>query len=115
VGHFDEPQCVVVCPVECIPKDPAHPDTQQQLLGKFFKLHPDKTPYLPAATTAGDSAASSQTGTNRGLLTVHSRSNLAFSFSMQGSDNLIPFFYNSLFIELDFVRNMSYINRACGL
>ncbi|MBU0783595.1 MAG: YfhL family 4Fe-4S dicluster ferredoxin [Gammaproteobacteria bacterium] len=48
VGHFDEPQCVVVCPVECIPLDPAHPDTQKQLLGKFFKLHPDKTPYLPA-------------------------------------------------------------------
>lgn len=47
VGHFDEPQCVVVCPVDCIPLDPAHPDTQQQLLGKFFKLHPEKTPYLP--------------------------------------------------------------------
>lgn len=57
VGHFDEPQCVVVCPVECIPKDPAHPDTQQQLLGKFFKLHPDKTPYLPAATALGDAVA----------------------------------------------------------
>lgn len=49
VGHFDEPQCVVVCPVECIPLDPAHPDTRQQLLGKFFKLHPDKAPYLPEA------------------------------------------------------------------
>ena len=23
VGHFDEPQCVVVCPVECIDPDPA--------------------------------------------------------------------------------------------
>ena len=22
VGHFDEPQCVQVCPVDCIPKDP---------------------------------------------------------------------------------------------
>ena len=22
VGHFDEPQCVVVCPVECIDPDP---------------------------------------------------------------------------------------------
>jgi len=56
VGHFDEPQCVVVCPVECIPLDPAHPDTQQQLLGKFFKLHPDKTPYLPVGVPAADSA-----------------------------------------------------------
>ena len=24
VGHFDEPQCQQVCPVECIPRDPAH-------------------------------------------------------------------------------------------
>ena len=23
VGHFDEPQCVQVCPVDCIPVDPA--------------------------------------------------------------------------------------------
>ena len=22
VGHFDEPQCQQVCPVECIPRDP---------------------------------------------------------------------------------------------
>jgi len=66
VGHFDEPQCVVVCPVECIPKDPAHPDTQQQLLGKFFKLHPDKTPYLPAATAAGDPVASSKPAPTEG-------------------------------------------------
>ncbi len=26
VGHHDEPQCVEVCPVDCIPKDP---DTQR--------------------------------------------------------------------------------------
>lgn len=66
VGHFDEPQCVVVCPVECIPKDPAHPDTQQQLLGKFFKLHPDKTPYLPAASATGDAAALSKPAPTEG-------------------------------------------------
>ena len=24
VGHFDEPQCVQVCPVACIPENPAH-------------------------------------------------------------------------------------------
>jgi ferredoxin len=38
VGHFDEPQCVVVCPVECIDKDPAHPETEQQLLLKLLRL-----------------------------------------------------------------------------
>lgn len=25
IGHFDEPQCVVFCPVDCIIPDPAHP------------------------------------------------------------------------------------------
>ena len=38
VGHFDEPQCVVVCPVECIDLDPAHPETREQLLGKYHAL-----------------------------------------------------------------------------
>lgn len=38
VGHFDEPQCVVVCPVDCIPKDPNHPETHQQLEEKYHRL-----------------------------------------------------------------------------
>lgn len=38
VGHFDEPQCVVVCPVDCIIKDAANPETQEQLLVKYEKL-----------------------------------------------------------------------------
>lgn len=38
VGHFDEPQCVAVCPVDCIPNDPLHPETQEQLLDKYKKL-----------------------------------------------------------------------------
>lgn len=38
VGHFNEPQCVAVCPVACIPKDPAHPETRDQLLEKYRKL-----------------------------------------------------------------------------
>ncbi len=58
VGHFDEPQCVVVCPVDCIPKDPDHPDTHDGLLGRFFKLHPDKTPYLPDSKGDGSAKAS---------------------------------------------------------
>lgn len=37
-GHFDEPQCVAVCPVDCIPKDPAHPESAEQLLEKYKKL-----------------------------------------------------------------------------
>lgn len=38
VGHFDEPQCVTVCPVDCIVTDPNHPETQEQLLDKYKRL-----------------------------------------------------------------------------
>ncbi|NYT66301.1 YfhL family 4Fe-4S dicluster ferredoxin [Alcaligenaceae bacterium] len=38
VGHFDEPQCQVVCPVECIIPDPDHPEDQPTLLSKFQRL-----------------------------------------------------------------------------
>ncbi len=35
VGHFDEPQCVEICPVECIPKDEKHLESPEQLLEKY--------------------------------------------------------------------------------
>lgn len=38
VGHFDEPQCVAICPVECIPLDPARRESRDQLLIKFERL-----------------------------------------------------------------------------
>ncbi len=38
VGHYDEPQCVVVCPVECIDPDAERPETHQQLLAKLAGL-----------------------------------------------------------------------------
>jgi len=38
VGHFDEPQCVFICPVECIPNDPDHPETDAELMVKFQRL-----------------------------------------------------------------------------
>lgn len=38
VGHFDEPQCVLVCPVECIDKDPIYVETEEQLLAKLLVL-----------------------------------------------------------------------------
>ena len=38
VGHFDEPQCQQVCPVECIPIDPNHLETEHQLMEKYRKL-----------------------------------------------------------------------------
>ncbi|GAB1387071.1 YfhL family 4Fe-4S dicluster ferredoxin [Melaminivora sp.] len=38
VGHFDEPQCVAICPVACIPPDPQHAEDRQTLLQKFERL-----------------------------------------------------------------------------
>jgi ferredoxin len=38
VGHFEQPQCRVVCPVDCIPLDPLHVETREQLLSKFHRL-----------------------------------------------------------------------------
>jgi ferredoxin len=38
VGHFDEPQCALVCPVECIPLDDNHPETKQELFHKYQTL-----------------------------------------------------------------------------
>ena len=39
VGPFDEPQCRKLCPVDgCIPVDPAHVESQEQLLVKFHRL-----------------------------------------------------------------------------
>jgi ferredoxin len=38
VGHFDEPQCVEVCPVDCIPLDPDNKESNEQLLEKYNRL-----------------------------------------------------------------------------
>lgn len=38
VGHFDKPQCVDVCPVECIHPDPDIPETRDALYQKYHKL-----------------------------------------------------------------------------
>ncbi len=38
VGHFDKPQCRDVCPVDCIPLDPEHMETTEQLEAKFRRL-----------------------------------------------------------------------------
>lgn len=38
VGHYDAPQCVAVCPVDCIPQDPAHPESVPQLHEKYRML-----------------------------------------------------------------------------
>jgi len=42
VGHFDAPQCVQVCPVDCIPLDPEHVETREELLAKYGSLQAEK-------------------------------------------------------------------------
>ena len=43
VGHFDEPQCRQVCPVDCIPI--AFHETEEELMEKYKKLQTDKDKY----------------------------------------------------------------------
>jgi len=39
VGHYDNPTCVSVCPIDCIIKDPDNVETEEELLGKFLLMH----------------------------------------------------------------------------
>ncbi len=38
VGHFETSQCVEVCPVDCIPLDPDHIESQTQLMDKYHRI-----------------------------------------------------------------------------
>ena len=38
VGHFDTPQCVQVCPVNCIPVRPDRVESREQLMDKYRQL-----------------------------------------------------------------------------
>jgi ferredoxin len=38
VGHFDTPQCIEVCPVDCIDKDPDHEENEGELQAKYERL-----------------------------------------------------------------------------
>jgi ferredoxin len=38
VGHYDEPQCVMICPVDCIPKDEKHVEDVDMLMQKYKRL-----------------------------------------------------------------------------
>ena len=39
VGAHDSPQCQLVCPADCIPQDPNHVETKDQLTAKYNSLH----------------------------------------------------------------------------
>ena len=53
VGHFDEPQCVQLCPVACIPVNPAFVESRDQLHAKFLHLQ------QAAASPPADAASAS--------------------------------------------------------
>ena len=38
VGHFDQPQCQIVCPVDCIPFNPDVRESAEQLLAKYNQI-----------------------------------------------------------------------------
>lgn len=38
VGHYETSQCVEVCPVDCIPKDPDHVESEDELMEKYKRL-----------------------------------------------------------------------------
>lgn len=61
VGHFDEPQCVQVCPVECIPINFDLNESREQLQAKFERLQ----------------AEQAQHGAQTDNLTLHGASSLA--------------------------------------
>jgi len=43
VGHFDAPQCQLVCPVDCIPLDPDCQESDDDLQLKYENLTSEKS------------------------------------------------------------------------
>jgi ferredoxin len=42
VGHYERPQCVAVCPVDCIPLNPDFVESKETLYQKYLKLTAQK-------------------------------------------------------------------------
>ncbi|GIX23063.1 MAG: ferredoxin [Caldimonas sp.] len=49
VGHFDAPQCVQVCPVECIPIHPDYQEDRDALWAKYQRLQAQGRAMAPAS------------------------------------------------------------------
>jgi ferredoxin len=49
VGHFDTPQCVEVCPVDCIPVNPDRVESKDALQRKYAALMARKDAAAKAA------------------------------------------------------------------
>ena len=46
VGSFNKPQCADICPVGAPNKDLSIPESHEQLLKKWQKIHPNTTPKV---------------------------------------------------------------------
>lgn len=55
VGHFDEPQCMQVCPVSCIPVNPDHVESRESLWQKYQRLSGSAQPLVEAVASGGES------------------------------------------------------------
>ena len=53
VGHFDEPQCVQVCPVSCIPIHPDHVESKESLWIKYRRLQAAARSATATGATTG--------------------------------------------------------------
>ena len=51
VGFHAKEACQAVCPVECCVPDPAHPETEADLLARALTLHPEDGDLKSAATS----------------------------------------------------------------
>ena len=38
IGHFDQPQCLEICPIDCIEIDPEHTESKQVLWARYRRL-----------------------------------------------------------------------------
>jgi ferredoxin len=52
VGHYDAPQCVQVCPVDCIPVDPEWIEAREALLAKYERLMSERKAAESKASSA---------------------------------------------------------------
>lgn len=39
IGHYDQPTCVSVCPIDCVKPDLDHVEDEDTLLAKFIRMH----------------------------------------------------------------------------
>ena len=57
VGHFDRPQCQIVCPVDCIPFNPDWRESPEELMVKYQRLQEGVPAAAPASQPAPKLAA----------------------------------------------------------